>query len=96
MDGEFLEEFKCPVCFGIPEREIFQCQYGHTICDICVQSLSLCPQCRVGLGSVRISNRALEQILDKMEFNCSYKSKGCQIKVPRKEITSHFENCLFG
>ncbi len=70
MEGEFPEQFKCPICFEIPEKEIFQCQNGHTICDVCVQCLSLCPQCRVGLKPAKIRNRALEEILDLMTFDC--------------------------
>lgn len=96
MEGSFPEQFKCPICFEIPEKEIFQCQNGHTICDICIQSLSLCPQCRIELGTSKIRNRGLEELLDMMKFDCSYKSDGCKTKVSRKELTSHDENCTFG
>lgn len=96
MDGEFPEQFKCPICFEIPEKEIYQCQNGHTLCDVCVQSLSLCPQCRVSLGTSKIRSRPLEELLDMMKFNCSYKQEGCKAKVTRREITTHFDNCSFG
>ncbi len=96
MDKELPERFKCPICFEIPEKEIYQCQNGHTICNVCVESVSICPQCRVNLGTPRIRSRPLEDILDLMKFDCSYKSQGCEAKVARNDITTHFENCSFG
>lgn len=96
MEGEFPEQFKCPICFEIPEKEIFQCQNGHTICNKCIKNLTLCPQCRVSLGLRKIRNRGLEDLLDLMKFDCSFKTGGCKAKVSRKEITSHNESCSFG
>lgn len=97
MEGEFPEQMKCPICFEIPENEIFQCKNGHTICDICSGSVQLCPQCRVNLNNEnRIRNRALEELLDMMQYNCSFKDKGCNERVARQAITEHFETCEFG
>lgn len=39
MDGKFKEQLTCPIGFQVPDKEILQCQNGHTICNICVQSL---------------------------------------------------------
>ncbi len=97
MEGEFPEDLKCPVCFEVPEKEIYQCKNGHTICDECSEDMSLCPQCRVEMGGDnKIRSRALENLLDMMKFDCSYKADGCTAKTSRKDITSHFESCPFG
>ncbi len=96
MDSEFPEQFKCPICFEIHEKEIYQCENGHIICDKCVNGLSLCPQCRVNLNTKGVRNRALEDLLDMLKFNCTFKSEGCIARVTRKEMSTHHDDCTFG
>ncbi|CAL8068180.1 unnamed protein product [Orchesella dallaii] len=89
------DHVKCPICFQTPELQIFQCVRGHTICHVCILKIQLCPQCRIPYGSTKIRNRVLEQILDKQEFDCVYKVKGCEEKLKRQSITKHEEICPF-
>jgi len=97
MDDDFTDQLKCPVCFEIPENEIFQCRNGHTICSKCSNSIEDCPQCRVSFGEEisKIRVRALESLLDSMRFNCPNKHVGCKEKLRRKEMSSHAELCVF-
>ncbi|ODM92666.1 E3 ubiquitin-protein ligase Siah1 [Orchesella cincta] len=94
-ESKMDDHLKCPICFEIPEKEIYQCASGHTICDTCSSSLKLCPQCREPYGTKKIRNRALEQILDSQSFDCNFKEKGCKEKLKRQNITKHSENCPF-
>jgi len=89
------DELKCPICFEVPEKEIYQCLNGHTVCDSCCTDLKLCPQCREPYGSKKSRNRALEQILDKQTFDCNFKNEGCNEKLKRQDITKHAEDCPF-
>ncbi|ODM92657.1 E3 ubiquitin-protein ligase Siah1, partial [Orchesella cincta] len=83
----------CPICFDIPEREIYQCIGGHTICHICVANLKHCPQCREPYGKKKIRNRILEQILDQQTFNCIHADEGCKEKLKRQDISKHAKIC---
>ncbi|ODM92660.1 E3 ubiquitin-protein ligase Siah2 [Orchesella cincta] len=87
------DDLNCPICFETPEKEIYQCVNGHTICNICSENINECPQCREPYGPKKIRNRALEQILDKQTFNCNFKDNGCLEKLNRQDITKHSETC---
>lgn len=96
--SEIPEQLKCPICDEIPLDEIYQCENGHTFCDICEMSIgNTCPQCRVQIGRKRIRNRALEGLLDGMDLklDCPFKNQGCTAKVERKLMEDHKENCQF-
>lgn len=88
------DDLKCPVCYEIPEDQIFLCQNGHTICGKCSASVQICPQCRVSLTLVKVRNRTLEALLDKLKFECSNKELGCKEQVGRKEIKRHLIDCV--
>ncbi|ODM87795.1 putative E3 ubiquitin-protein ligase SINA-like 6 [Orchesella cincta] len=85
----------CPICFEIPEREIYQCSNGHIICSICVAGISNCPQCRISYGASKIRSRILENILDGQEFECAYNEKGCRKLCKRNEMSAHNKSCTF-
>lgn len=53
---EVPEQLKCPVCFEIPEKEIFLCKNGHTICKQCCANIPHCPQCRVPYEEGKVRN----------------------------------------
>ncbi|ODM98504.1 E3 ubiquitin-protein ligase Siah1 [Orchesella cincta] len=85
----------CPICFEIPEQEIYQCAAGHIICSRCIVTLSICPQCRVAFEATKIRNRVLEEILDAEEFECPFKDGGCEYKCKRGDISKHAKSCDF-
>ncbi|ODM93282.1 Chromobox protein 5 [Orchesella cincta] len=87
----------CPICLEVPEREIFQCSEGHIICDLCISKLNRdrCPQCRTRFGRKKIRSRVLEEILDRLDFECKFKDNGCAYLCKRGEITSHANLCTF-
>lgn len=87
------EVSKCPVCFEIPEDQVFMCQNGHSLCGQCSTSIEICPQCRVSLATVKVRNRTLEVLLDELKFGCFYKDRGCPEKVGRKDIKRHLIDC---
>ncbi|CAL8114757.1 unnamed protein product [Orchesella dallaii] len=95
MDEELRDYLNCPVCYGVPENEVFQCPDGHTVCGSCRRNLVACPQCRVPYGVRKIRNRALEEILNRREFECQFKDLGCTAKFPRKDINNHIQHCQY-
>lgn len=95
MDGEFPDELKCPVCYNIPPKEIFQCKNGHMFCSVCSQNLKTCPQCRVVLEAERIRSLPIENMLEKMKFDCVNKPLGCANAFGRTELASHINTCGF-
>ncbi|ODM89295.1 putative E3 ubiquitin-protein ligase SINA-like 6 [Orchesella cincta] len=94
-----MEKFRtCPICLEVPEQEIFQCRNGHVICNLCitkVRGCSICPQCRVPFGTVRIRNRLFEEMLDSQVFDCKFQELGCAYVCKRGEITTHVNSCLY-
>ncbi|ODM92661.1 E3 ubiquitin-protein ligase Siah1 [Orchesella cincta] len=83
----------CPICFDIPESEVYQCVRGHTICHICIAKLTSCPQCREPYGVDKIRSRVSEQLLDNQTFDCIYVEGGCKEKLKRQDISKHGETC---
>ncbi|CAL8114783.1 unnamed protein product [Orchesella dallaii] len=95
MNDELKDYLTCPVCYGVPENEVFQCHDGHIVCGRCSRNLVACPQCRAPYGVRKIRNRALEAILDHQEFECQFKDLGCTAKLPRKGLNNHIHQCQY-
>ncbi|CAL8114785.1 unnamed protein product [Orchesella dallaii] len=95
MDQEVQDHLTCPVCYEVPENEVFQCHDGHTVCGRCSRNLVACPQCRAPYGVRKIRNRALEAILECQEFECQFKDLGCTEKFPRRELSNHIQHCQY-
>ncbi|CAL8135048.1 unnamed protein product [Orchesella dallaii] len=96
MEG--LKSFKCPTCLEIPEKEIFQCINGHSICHNCVaNSPSNCPapECGVLFRMGKVRNLALEALLDPIDFECVFKLVGCTHVCKRAELNEHIEGCQY-
>ncbi|XP_074106547.1 uncharacterized protein LOC141532208 isoform X2 [Cotesia typhae] len=60
----FELEVECPVCYDIPEGNIFQCTEGHSFCHICVKKVDVCPLCDSKFTGTR--NRVLEKLIPKI------------------------------
>ncbi len=83
------EHLICPICKDVPPSEVYQCRNGHQICSMCVVQCTSCPVCQLPYEIPRIRNRALENILDSMDFDCPRKDKGCHLKLRRSQIERH-------
>ncbi|CAL8130076.1 unnamed protein product [Orchesella dallaii] len=91
-----MENFRdCPICFEVPEKEIYQCPDGHTVCNVCISKLTECPTCRTKYGTKRIRSRVLEALLDGQEFECKFSEKGCNHLCRRSELSNHANSCDF-
>lgn len=95
-DLEVPEQLRCPICFEVPIKEIYQCKNGHTICCECEANVKQCPQCRIPIpvNGELIRNRALESLLDNFMVPCPNKLKGCTEKVLKKNVKSHLSTCI--
>jgi len=92
------DHLKCPVCIEIPQGKIFQCKSGHAICEACHFRLGNCPQCRAPYGPEPIRLLLLENMLDALKLDCSFKisdEDGCQAKLDRKTVRDHEKSCSF-
>ncbi|CAL8137520.1 unnamed protein product [Orchesella dallaii] len=95
---EVFKSFKCLVCLRIPDKEIFQCKNGHSICHNCVaNSPSRCPapECGVLFRMGKVRNLAMESFLDPIDFECVFKTVGCTHVCKRAELNQHIEGCQY-
>lgn len=90
------DEFKCPVCFEVFRDKVLQCTNGHCICDLCLEFLKVCPECRLGLAGNLVRNRLAESLIDTWKVKCPFKDNGCPERIRWKEVSSHMELCTFG
>lgn len=44
---------ECPVCYNIPENEVFNCEKGHSVCGKCRLRLSRCALCASAFNGSR-------------------------------------------
>lgn len=92
-NGQVPEELSCPICLFVPEGKVLQCKEGHTVCEPCYKKLLAaakpCPQCATPYGPEAIRNLALESLIDKLKFNCEFKSSGCDAVLDRHGRQSH-------
>lgn len=58
IDDKILHFFECPVCKNFMKPPIYQCNSGHSICNLCRPRLEKCPTCRSMFGNTR--NYSLE------------------------------------
>ena len=52
-----IKDLVCPVCFETAEGLIYQCTQGHLICQGCLPSLKICPECRTKYPKSPFRNR---------------------------------------
>ncbi|CAH2980408.1 unnamed protein product [Chilo suppressalis] len=86
---------ECPVCLEVMTVPIFQCSWGHSLCDKCTKGLCppLCPICRQGMTQMR--NWQLEEIILKAKISCPNKPAGCIYTMLCAEIEDHLKECIF-
>lgn len=93
LDERLLQYFECPVCKNFMKPPIFQCQSGHSICNLCRPRLEKCPTCRTMFGSTR--NFSLEGLTSGIQYPCGYHDLGCMEKLLAAEIIKHESVCHF-
>lgn len=92
IDDKMLHFFECPVCKMFMKPPIFQCQSGHSLCNVCRPKLEKCPTCRAIFGSTR--NYSLEGLTSGVHYPCSYHDLGCKESGPANKMVKHERECL--
>ncbi|XP_049818334.1 uncharacterized protein LOC126264434 [Aethina tumida] len=85
--------FECPVCKTFMKPPIYQCQSGHSVCNLCRPRLDKCPSCRAPFGATR--NYSLEGMTSSVLYPCIYQDMGCDEKAPASDITRHEVSCSY-
>lgn len=93
IDDKMLHFFECPVCKMFMKPPIFQCQSGHSICNLCRPRLEKCPTCRAIFGSAR--NYSLEGLTSGVHYPCVYHDLGCNENGAASQILKHEKECIF-
>lgn len=58
---DFANMLECPVCMTLPEKEIFNCEMGHSVCKNCRNQMHQCAYCKHPYTASR--NFALESVV---------------------------------
>ena len=89
---ELEEALECVICLCLPpSTPISQCDNGHLFCSNCRSRLTKCPICRIRLGMTR--SLIAEKMLDKIPVRCPYAQIGCRVKISRKDVENHSQEC---
>lgn len=92
IDDKMLHFFECPVCKMFMKPPIFQCQSGHSVCNVCRPRLEKCPTCRAIFGSTR--NYSLEGLTSGVYYPCAYHDQGCTESGTANQIVKHERECM--
>ncbi|CAL8110431.1 unnamed protein product [Orchesella dallaii] len=101
---DFASILECPVCFSVPNMEIFNCEKGHSICGQCRKKLTTCVLCAgqytqsrnfmmESMISYLAKNNILELDAGRMHVECIYKDDGCSKLLLPSEIEVHELDC---
>jgi hypothetical protein len=91
-DMSFHTSLICPACSEYFSQPIFQCEYGHSICEKCTYAAAKCPICKSGI-SKRLRNFQLEQQLSAIECVCRF--AGCAVAYKMNLRYEHEGECAF-
>lgn len=96
LEGGFnqnlLDELECPFCHDYMVPPIFLCKGGHSIGGECVAKLKQCPFCQQPIETTR--NFTLEKLAARVNYPCTYITKGCQFVGNSQNIRAHEKNCM--
>ena len=90
------EIMECIICRSIPsEGQMRQCRNGHLACQRCMgnEALTTCGVCREPLGSKRIRNVAVEQLMDAVDLEVSCKHQNCMFRDAKNAVKTHERTC---
>ncbi|CAH1101726.1 unnamed protein product [Psylliodes chrysocephalus] len=93
IDDKILHFFECPVCKNFMKPPIYQCNSGHSICNLCRPRLEKCPTCRSMFGNTR--NYSLEGLTAGVQYPCIYHDSGCNEIGSSNYMVKHESECLF-
>ncbi|KAJ8976415.1 hypothetical protein NQ317_005335 [Molorchus minor] len=93
IDDQMISLFECPVCKNVMRPPIYQCQSGHSICNLCRPRLEKCPTCRSMFGITR--NYSLEGLTSGIRYPCIYHDLGCTELSSAPQISKHENECPF-
>ncbi|CAH1119461.1 unnamed protein product [Phaedon cochleariae] len=85
------KQLQCPICMEYMNGNIYNCEIGHVVCDVCKIQLTKCPACQTKIGESR--NLPLEDLADEIVFACSFFKNGCEFTGNLKLLPQHEENC---
>ncbi|EPS57190.1 hypothetical protein M569_17631, partial [Genlisea aurea] len=89
LDPDVLD---CPICFLALNPPVYQCVNGHVACDSCCKKMkNKCGSCSFSIGYNRC--RALEKVMESLEFKCSNHSYGCLARLKNSERVHHEKAC---
>jgi len=83
---------ECPVCLDFFTPPVYSCPNGHSICSVCSERTSTCPECRASFSS-KLQNLAVERMLEALEMSCRY--PGCSATMSLARRRQHEESCEF-
>jgi len=93
LDESVLSDLECPVCMEYMVPPIKLCTNGHSICNICRQSVQCCPTCRASFTETR--NVALENIARRVKYPCTNRQGGCLDVFSIEHIAEHQAVCVY-
>ncbi|XP_074042267.1 uncharacterized protein [Leptinotarsa decemlineata] len=93
IDEKMLHFFECPVCKNFMKPPIYQCQSGHSVCNLCRPRLEKCPTCRAIFGNTR--NYSLEGLTTGIRYPCIFHDSGCMEISSVSDILKHESECPF-
>lgn len=90
-DLSFHTSLKCPSCDEYFTQPIFQCEFGHSICEKCTCQSPKCVTCKSQI-SKKLRNFQLEQQLSTIECACRF--PGCNTTFKMNLRYQHENSCL--
>lgn len=88
-----LGELRCPGCARPMHSPIFLCKSGHSVCELCTETLLHCPLCKQHFTEIR--SVTLEALAEKAYFLCKYSVHGCTVRLPYHLMRWHKERCVY-
>lgn len=88
-----LGELRCPGCARPMQSPIYLCKSGHSVCELCTETLCNCPLCKQSFTEIR--SVTLEALAEKAYFLCKYSVYGCTVRLPYHLMRWHKERCVY-
>ncbi|CAG9824083.1 unnamed protein product [Phaedon cochleariae] len=85
------EQLKCSVCMDYMTLNIYNCQKGHVVCNMCRTEHSECTSCQTRIRKSR--NLPLQKLADEIVLTCLFSKNGCEFTGKLVLLSEHEENC---
>lgn len=70
--GRLVKQFECSICHSIWDNPVETPCCESTFCRSCIVQCAACPICRLPMGSVKDSSKAVLRLLNNIEVRCPY------------------------